>query len=268
MTKIALVGSAPSSIRLAPINDPDWQIWGCSPGAYGVVGPRADVWFEMHRWEPQVPGHAGTGQPWFTPEYCEFLTRFKGTVYVADPAPPELPTAKVYPYQEMIDKYGPFFMTSSLSWMLALALETPGVTDIALYGVDMAANEEYAAQRPGCQYFITLAVQRGINIIIPPESDLLQPSYFYGITETHPMMIKLTARRNELLSRKQAADQRARASADESIFLSGALDDIDYMMKTWVTYQSFIGPAQIPTGNEVRAGGIEKPEPIQQQTEG
>ena len=64
MTKIALVGSAPSSIRLAPINDPDWQIWGCSPGAYGVVGPRADVWFEMHRWEPQVPGHAGLdGEP-------------------------------------------------------------------------------------------------------------------------------------------------------------------------------------------------------------
>jgi hypothetical protein len=81
------------------------------------------------------------------------------------------------------------------------------------------------------------------------------------------MMIKLTARRNELLARKQAADQRARASADESIFLSGALDDIDYMMKTWVTYQSFINPAQLPTGNESRAG-VQLPEPIQLQAEG
>lgn len=254
--KIALVGSAPSSIRLAPYGKPDWQIWGCSPGAYGIAGPQAHSWFEMHRWEPQVPGHVGTGQPWFSPEYIEWMTRFKGPVWVADPPPPEIPNAKVYPFEEMVNKYGPYFMTSSLSWMFAMALETPGVEEIGLWGVDMSATEEYAQQRAGCQYFITLAIQRGIKVTVPPESDLLQPAYFYGITETQPMMIKLTARRNELLSRKAAADQRAAQARDESIFLSGALDDLDYMIKTWVSFQSFVEPRMGATGNEVRAKSL------------
>lgn len=250
--KIALIGSAPSSIRLAPYHDETWQIWACSPGAYGVV-PRSDQWFETHRWEPQIPGKPTTGQPWFSPEYCEFLTRYKGTVWMADPLPPEIPNAKVLPVDNLIAKYGPFFFTSSLAWMFAMAIETPGVTEIGMWGVDMAASEEYGYQRAGCQYFITLAMQKGIKITIPPESDILQPSYFYGITETSPMMIKMTARRNELMGRISAADQRAAQARDESFFLKGAVDNIDYMIKTWVAFQTFCEPKMGPTRNEVRA---------------
>lgn len=252
--KIALIGSAPSSASIAPYGDPDWFIFGCSPGAYPIAGPRSDAWMENHRWEPQVPGHVGTGQAWFTPEYCEFLARYKGTVWMSDPLPPEIPNAKAIPIQPLIDKYGPFFMTSSLSWMFALALETPGVEEIGMWGVDMAANEEYGYQRPGCQYFITLAVQRGIKVTIPPESDLLQPNYFYGVSENTPMMIKLTARRKELVARKMQADQQSAAARDQSLFLSGAIDDIDYMVRTWVAQQAFLEPKLGKSGNEVRAG--------------
>lgn len=254
--KIALIGSAPSSIRLGPYHDDDWYIFGCSPGAYGVAGPHADGWMENHRWEPQVPGHAGTGQPWFSPEYVEYLTRFKGDVWMSDPLPPEIQNAKALPVDALIGKYGPFFMTSSLSWMFALALETPGVEEIGLWGVDMSAHEEYGSQRAGCQYFITLAMQRGIKVTIPPESDLLQPAYFYGITENTPMMVKLTARRKELMERKAAMDAQAQQCRDQSLFLSGAIDDLDYMVKTWVAYQSFIEPRMGKTGNEVRAASM------------
>ena len=253
--KIALIGSAPSSVQLAPFQDPTWQIWGCSPGAYPFAGPHADQWFELHRWEPQVPGMLGTGKQWYSPEYCEFMTRFKGPVWTSDP-PPEVPNAKAYPVEEMVEKYGPYFMTSSLSWMFAMALETPGVTDIGLWGVDMSAQEEYEAQKSGCQYFITLATQRGIKVTVPPESDLLQPNYLYGVAENSPMMIKLTARREELQQRKAAAEQRFEQAKCETHFLNGALDDLDYMVKTWVTYQSWIEPTMGKTGNEVRA---EKP---------
>jgi len=51
--KIALVGSAPSSVLLAPYGDPSWEIWGCSPGVY-YQAPRTEAWFELHRFE-QVP---------------------------------------------------------------------------------------------------------------------------------------------------------------------------------------------------------------------
>ena len=251
--KIALIGSAPSSVRLAPYQDPDWEIWGCSPGAYPFAGPHADVWYELHRWEPQIPGMVGSGKPWFTPEYCEFLTRFdKGPVWMIDP-PPEIPNALAYPVNDMVEKYGPFFFTSSLSWMFAQALEREGVEEIGLWGVDMSAHEEYGLQRPGCQYFITLAMQRGIKVTIPPESDLLQPPLFYGVTENHPMMIKLMARMEELKGRHTAAIQRESQAAQEKHFIAGAIDDLDYMMKTWVTSQAWVEPTIGKTGNEVRA---------------
>ena len=50
--KIALIGSAPSSIQQAPYHDPSWLVWGCSPGAYGVVPKgRSNVWWELHLYE-------------------------------------------------------------------------------------------------------------------------------------------------------------------------------------------------------------------------
>lgn len=236
--KIALCGSAPSSLPLTAGLDDSWEIWGCSPGAYGAIGPKSHVWFEMHRWEPQIPGHLGTGKSWFSPEYCEFLCRHP-KVYTAEPIP-DMANGVVYPFKEMLDKYGPYFFTSSLSWMLALAMEVEGITEIGLFGVDMSAHEEYNYQRPGCHHFLTLAMQRGIKITVPPESDILQPPFLYGLGEISPMMIKLTARRNELQSRMFAANQRIEQARDESSFIRGALDDLDYMIKTWVTHQTLI----------------------------
>lgn len=250
--KIAIVGSAPSSVNLAPYRDPEWYIMGCSPGAYGVAGPHSDGWMEAHRWEPQIPGHAGTGKPWFSPEYCEFLIRHPGKVWMSEPIPPEFRNAKPIPVEELVKKYGPFFFTSSIAWMLAIALETSGVEEIGLFGVDMAAKEEYGYQRAGCQHFITIAHQRGIKVTIPPESDILQPTYWYGVTENHPMMIKMTARRDELLTRRQQAEHQFNAAKEQVLFLNGALDDVEYMINTWVTSQSWLNPSLGETGNENR----------------
>lgn len=253
--RIALIGSAPSSINLAPYDDPNWFIIGCSPGAYGPCR-RADAWCELHRFEPQIPGQMGSGKPWFSPEYCEFMIRLSGTVWMSPPLPTEFRNAKPYPIEYMIERYGPYFFSSSLSYMFALALETPGVEEIGLWGVDMSAHEEYGQQRPGCQYFITLAQQRGIHVTIPPESDLLQPT-MYGVTENHPMMIKLSARKRELESQKSQCDQQANIARERSLFLAGAIDDLDYIIKTWVTSQSWIIPSMRPTGNEDRQQNAE-----------
>lgn len=192
--KIALMGSAPSSVNLAPFKDSryhewvqgkvqsvaqahaevpgDWDIWGCSPGCWAVI-PRATRWFEVHRWQP--------GVPWFSPEYCEFLRRFKGPVYTGGVIP-EIPNHVVYPIDRMEEKFGPYFFTSSLALMMALAIDEietirelrevrrsipdgwsahpamlrlgtypqpeelskPEEADaIGLWGVDMAAQDEY-----------------------------------------------------------------------------------------------------------------------------
>lgn len=238
--KFALVGSAPSSIRGAPYQDPTWNVWGCSPGAYGVVPRgRSNVWWELHKYEP--------GQTWFSPEYCQFL-RDHPCVIVAEQRK-EIPNGLVLDYPALVKKYSAFFFTSSIAWMMAHAIEViekegadPKLCKIGLWGVDMAANEEYEAQRAGLHYFALIAAQKGIEVGVPPESDLFRPRFLYGVDEITHFHIKLRARREELIQRKVAAEQMAAAKTHEAAFLTGALDDLNYCFHTWPDKESTLGP--------------------------
>ena len=234
--KVALIGSAPASVGLAPYNDPSWQVWGCSPGAYGVVPQgRSNIWFEMHRYEP--------GQPWFSPEYCQFLKNHP-CVVVAE-ARKEIPNGVVLNYQELVAKYSPYFFTSSIAWMMAYAIEL-GAKKIGLWGVDMAANEEYEAQRAGLHYFALIAAQRGIEVGVPPESDLFRPRFLYGIDEVTHFHVKMRARREELNQRLMMAEQAAQQKQIEASFIRGAIDDLNYCFQTWPDKSSWLSPMPAP----------------------
>lgn len=244
---IAIVGSAPSSVRLAPYKDESWAVWGCSPGVFGVA-PRTDVWFEMHRWEAPVLGDPMNpgNKPWFSPEYCRWIEIYPGVVYldgpsadVANPVPAVRNGAR-FPKEDYIAKYGPYFFTSSVAWMLAHAIEqlAPRVAagescSIGLWGIDMAAHTEYAFQRPGCQHFIGLAKKLGIGIVLPLESDLMQPSTMYG-NEYHPRNAKLLIRLHEMQSREQALAGQIGALNTEIMCIRGAIDNQKYILSTWV----------------------------------
>jgi hypothetical protein len=145
----------------------------------------------------------------------------------------DVPSSVRLPREDLVQKYGPYFFTSSLSWMFALALEQPGIEEVGLWGVDMCATEEYGTQRPGCHYFVTLAQARGIKVTTPPESDLLRPPGLYGVGEDSHMRIKLLARKREIEQRIAATTQAQEQALRENLFLKGAMDDLDYILKTW-----------------------------------
>lgn len=241
---VALVGSAPASVRNAPYNDPKWTIYGCSPGVYGIA-PRVDEWFELHLWEP--------GQPWFSPEYVQWLNALpeRGVTLWTGAASPEtvgygespVPGGKVLPWKEMLAEFDPqqWFCTSSLFWMLCRAMQA-GATKIGFWGVDMAATEEYEMQRAGIHFLTYVARSRGIEVGVPHESDLMTPRFRYGIDEWTHSYRKMRARRNELEHRKAMADQLARQKADEGMFLAGALDDLKYCHDTWADKRDHLGP--------------------------
>lgn len=269
--KIALLGSAPSSIMKAPFKDASyaeylggkpqiqpptphieesWKIWACSPGAYGRV-ERCDAYFELHRWEP--------GQPWFSPEYCQFLREFKGPVYTGGYVP-ELPTGEVYPIKEIEAEFTSYFLTSSLALMFALAIyklkqfdkemEAAGLEKeqhtIGMWGVDMAANEEYGYQRAGCQFFILDALRRGIEVYVPPESDLLRPMPVYGLCEWDHNWIKATERMRELQMHESNAMQSMRNVEQTMSFFKGARENQKYTMDTWTS------PYGLPAGQYIK----------------
>ena len=223
LDNVALLGSAPSSIRLAPFSNPNWAMCGCSPGVYGVA-PRSNAWVELHRYEP--------GQPWFSPEYCMFLANYPGPVWMAEKRP-EIPNSIELPLVELIQKYSPYFFTSSLAYMMAMAIEC-GFKRIGLYGVDMAAATEYKDQRLGCQYFAIIAKAHGIEVGVPPESDLFRPAPLYGVSEVSHARIKMLARRRELEGRVQQALAAQQQAKDESLFLRGALEDLEWAEMDWM----------------------------------
>jgi hypothetical protein len=162
--KVAILGAS-SSKELAPFSDATWQIWTCSPGTVGV--PRVSQHFEIH-----LPGDIAREGP----AYDEYLKLIP--VFMQEKSP-EYPFSIRYPKEEMLAEFGPHFFTSSVSWMLALAISQKA-DEIGLWGIDMTAGEEYDHQRPGCFRFLEIARDRGIKITLPASCGLLKPSRLYG----------------------------------------------------------------------------------------
>lgn len=260
--KIAILGSAPSSIHKAPFGDPNWQIWACSPGAYPALA-RVDEFWEVHRWEPGVVGKPNTQRPWFTPEYCQWLKTVPPVLHVADPAMlKDCPNAVLVPIKELEQRYGSYPWTSSVSYMTAMAIDKivadreraraemqrlmlteaqieQGIAQrgdcIGFYGVDMAATDElYTSQRFACQWFIQIIVALGIEVDIPPESDLATPPPKYGFAEISHRSIKWLARMAEIDSHIMQATQRMEHAREELRFFEGAKDDLRYMQAMWM----------------------------------
>jgi hypothetical protein len=237
---VALVGSAPASCRSAPYSDPRWTIYGCSPGLYGVA-PRVNEWFETHLWEP--------GQPWFSPEYCQWLKALpdRGVKLWTGRPVAELPGSEVFPWQETLAEFDPsrWFCTSSLFWMMARAIKQ-GATKIGLWGVDMAAGEEYEMQRAGIHFLAYIAKARGIEVGVPPESDLFTPRFVYGFDEWTHGFRKYRARKGELEGRLAQARAAKLDAERQEFFLQGAADDLGYMHSTWADKAEHCAPVGAP----------------------
>ncbi len=224
--KIAVLGSAISSVGLAPIHNPEWEIWACSPANKGMA--RCDVWFELHNLE--VKRREGLS------EWLEYL-KLQPFVYMQEQYP-DFPGSQKYPLKEMFEKYGPFWWTSQLAYMLALAIQQNPET-IGIYGVDMAANSEYNQQRLACQFFIREIINGGINLVVPPESDLLEPAPLYGYSENSRQWRKYYARQGELKERIARLDQEIQVKSHEKTHLVGALDDMEYQVAHWANRRDF-----------------------------
>ena len=254
--KIVLLGTAPSSMRLAPFGNPEWEIWSCSPGTYGLgaQGVQFAKFFELHRWEP--------GQPWFSEGYVDFLQKLPCPVIMSAPVP-SVPNCQVLDVGGLVEKYGPYFFTSSLAWMCAMAIEEQPDA-IAFYGVDMATTTEYHDQRMGCQFFAQEAARRGIEVGVPPESDLLRPAPLYGVCENSHGWIKQRARAIELNGRLSEIAERHKQDEQAIQFLRGALDDQDWQLHSWFGAEDMLSSKYTspPKLAHFNVGDIEFEEPI------
>ncbi len=241
LAKICIIGGAPSSRLLAPFQDKDVKIWVTSPSNSDVFAKagylkRIDRWFEVHAvdaWAADEPG------------WLEWLNKQSFEIYM-DRENEWVPRAKGIPWQSLVEKFGRFFFTSAVAWMLAMAIdelmphaaearETGGPKPVLyVYGIDMSAGGEYEYQRPGCHYFFQVAEAAGIELSIPFESDIHRPPPLYGISWSLPMHRKMEERQKEIDERlKRAKADQARAQY-EVAFCTGASDNMAYVRRTWI----------------------------------
>lgn len=172
--KIAILGTCPSRLT-APIGDISWDIWTIGPG--GKNSNRWSTLFEIH----------GNGT-W--PEgFAQYLHELKNEkppkrIFTEEPMA-DWPANIVFPKEQLYNKYGRKWFTSSIAYAEALALEEQ-VTDLGLFGIDLESGEEYRSQFDGCRYFLDLARLAGVNVYLPKGCGLLRdPMPYPNSYETH-----------------------------------------------------------------------------------
>lgn len=172
--RIAIVGMSPLTRDQAPFRDKSFEIWALNE-MYQYI-PRFDVLFEIHdRW-------------WFQstkrdPQHYQWLKENKRTPIYMSGEFKEIPMAILYPYDEIIARFGTYITnTATLMLLLAYYME---YKEIHIYGIDMNTSEEYGLQKASFEHYLgygyAMFHYRGWPVIyLPPESELLKTPIVYG----------------------------------------------------------------------------------------
>lgn len=203
--KVYIVGFAPSWVE-TPWDDQTAEIWTLNE-AYKLAERepkfRADRWFEIHdRFSPSKN----------TDEHNAFLAQCPCPVYMWQHYD-DIPSSVRFPHTEIMEFFaergssGSGYFTNSISWFVAYAIYE-GFKEIHLYGVDMAQDTEYQAQRPSVEYWIGLAEGMGIKFYVPQTSDILKCTQLYGFESNNKNRAWIKKQVEELKKRGTAAKQQ------------------------------------------------------------
>ena len=202
MKKICIIGTT-STRHLAPFNDTSWEIWTIGPGGRDIPGHRWERLFEVHGSSLFHTWEVGFG------EYLNFLSNVKPPQQVVTirpikemildwgyqhKKPPDEVAKEITGSFEanvvldrglLLGKYGRMWMSSTISYALAQAIEE-GAKEISIYGIDMECGEEYVTQFAGARHLIDLAKYIGITVTMPAWCGLLRdPSPYPDRWETY-----------------------------------------------------------------------------------
>lgn len=269
---IAIVGSAPSTRHHTPGNDdkvfqvpsphvlgghgsiflPEWEVW-----AVGTVDQleRWDVFFDLHDFNTYGPEYKA---------YLKWISEQTKPIVVARPDP-RVRNAIIYPLDQVIRRFRTFFGTSTVAWMMALAIVMKA-PKIGIFGIDMGDTVEYRAQRAGCKAFWLIAEALGIEVVIPPGSDLLYEPVPYPFILEDPLMQKLAKRNLELTERRAhhqtrdrqlgehvlAVQQEQASHRSIGLKLEGAIEALEIIGTNW-TWKGFDprAPSGLPHISEI-----------------
>lgn len=206
MRRIAIIGSAGSTRQDAPWNKPDWEKWGLSPDP---LFNELDCIFEVHDLSEVKPEISGA---------IKQMRHGAQRLIYRDPSvgllSPE--SSYQYPLKDIVKLFNREYLTSSIAYMLALAIKQEP-DEIGIWGVDMATEDEYGIQRPCAHYYLGFAQGKGIKLTIPENSALLKAGATYG---------KKPAEKQEHPISEDFLDKRLAEYRKQSVLISGAMQEL------------------------------------------
>lgn len=240
--KVAIVGYSLSK-NMAPFNDETFEIWGLND-LYKHI-PRYDRWFQLHTANEVEKRHIESPDnrdSWAA--HFEKLKDLNCPVYLQQEHT-GIPNSVRYPLEEIFKHFGECFVrpchakyfTNTISYMIALAIYEE-YDEIHVYGVDMATtflDNEYAHQRPSCEFWLGVAAGRGIRLYIPDNADLLKTRFLYGYEDEkkHSFEIKIQTLQEDVKRKKVQAMEQQRNWRDHQKEYEGAELALKEIMSTW-----------------------------------
>jgi hypothetical protein len=208
--KVAVIGFSESSYDDAPWDDPTWEKWGMPWDGKGWE--RYTRLFEMHDpilWDLKLAEHFiefWDGEKFHRKSHrpadyypdegrsgrlVDCANSKDHKLYVQEGVLEKDVVDNVglisYPFDRVVPVVGEYFQ-SSIAYVLALAItemvafqkkpksivEVNYQQEIALYGIDVSPDEEWAYQRACIEFLVGIAIGMGIKVTIPESSALLK----------------------------------------------------------------------------------------------
>ena len=222
MRKIAILGSATSTLHQAPFPDRTWEIW-----ALGPEHRRVTRYFEAHKDKDIKP---------FIREH--YKTKGADVYSLHEIAGV---TTVTYPIHEANCLLGEYvnhlkseeYYTSSIAYMIALAIlehaQGREVSHIGLWGVEMLSEGEYGVQRSCAEFLLGYAAGMKIQVCIPGRCTLLKANHVYGRTErpVNPGPFSI-----EFLEKRAAHYQNMKEKLEfDLITVQGALQETNLLLE-------------------------------------
>jgi len=216
--RICICGTAPTW-RDAPFDDPSIEFWMLND-MHLLNPPRSDRWFDLHPLDKmffrgagqKIAAHDVPAGCFLRPKgHLEWLRKQQIPVYVQNAAALGSPSARTFPREEIVKRFGPNF-ASSPAWMVALAI-LEGATEIYIYGIHLATEWEYLKQKPNLTFLMGIAAGMGVVLHLPKGCPLLAEKHQYGY-EPDPDVPKVQAQRRvqqletERINTKRSAPKR------------------------------------------------------------
>lgn len=178
MKRLAIVGSHPDTRENAPFDDPDVDIWVFNEAAMAAWCRRWDAVFQIHT--PEVytsPNNTSNKGHW------AWLQEAHGerVIWMGE-QDERVPNSRKYPLDEIIEKVPGAHLRwfdSSPSYAMALAIYQ-GYEEITLYGMDLVSNTEYVHQLRNWNFWVGVAMGRGIRIVFESEPNDFGNGRLYG----------------------------------------------------------------------------------------